>query len=187
MSRVGGGGIEGAVSVAVRLVAAVLAGVENEEFGESAEAPLAIESHVGADGKRGGAQRHHLIVGLISVGAADEEFGGIDSLLFGNVVGAVVVEFVIVPGNEPRTGGVYGLEILVAFVLGVADAVLVQGFDFGSLMGADFTVSSGGVFVDVVAEVKDKVGLVGGHLLVGGEEAGFEVLAGGDGKAEFVG
>ena len=52
--------------------------VENEEFRESAEAPLAVERHVGADGKRGGAQRHHLVVGLIGVGAADEEFGGVD-------------------------------------------------------------------------------------------------------------
>ena len=53
-------------------------------------------------------------------------------------------------------------------------------------MGADLAISAGSVFVNVVAEVEDEVGLVFDHLLVGGEESGLEVLAGCDGKAKFV-
>ena len=71
VAGVGGGGVERTFSVVVRLVAAVLAGVENKEFRESAEASFAVERHVGADGKRGSAQGHHLVVGLIGIGAAD--------------------------------------------------------------------------------------------------------------------
>ena len=126
ITRVGGGGVERTFPIVVRLVGAVLAGVENKEFRESAEASFAVERHVGADGKRGSAQGHHLVVGLIGIGAADQEFGGVDILLFGNVGGAVVVEFVIVPSDEPRAGGVHGLEIFVASVLCVADSVLVE-------------------------------------------------------------
>ena len=53
-------------------------------------------------------------------------------------------------------------------------------------MGADFAISTGGIFVNVVAEMEDEVGFVFGHLLVRGEESGFEILAGGDGEAKFV-
>ena len=180
-------GVEGTFLVVVRLVGAVLAGIENEEFREGAEASFAVERHVGTDGKRGSAQGHHLVISLVGIGATDEELGGIDILLFGNVVGAVVVEFVIIPSDEPWAGGVHGLEIFVAFVLRVADAVLVERFDFRSQVGADFAISTGGIFVNVVAEVEDEVGLVFDHLLVGREEPGFEVLAGGNGKAELVG
>ena len=104
--------------------------------------------------------------------------------LFGDVVGAVVVELVVVPGDQPRAGRMHVLEVLVASILGVAGTVVVECFDFRSVMLPDTSIPPR-VFVNVIAEVKDEVRGVGCHLLVGSEEALFEILAGRDRKAEF--
>ena len=52
----------------------------------------------------------------------------------GNGVGTVVVELVIIPGDEPRTSRVHLLEILVAAILGVARTVLIESLDFRAMM-----------------------------------------------------
>ena len=48
--RVEGGVVQGRTAVAVRLVGAVLAGVEHEQLGQPAERGLAVEPHVRARG-----------------------------------------------------------------------------------------------------------------------------------------
>ena len=102
---------------------------------------------------------------------------------FGDVAGAVVFELVIVPGDEPGKGGVGGLEVRVGFVLGVAVAIVVERGELGADVLANAALA-GRAFIDVVAEVDDQVEVLLGHVLVGGEEAGFVVLAGGEGEAE---
>jgi hypothetical protein len=164
-----------------------LAGVEDEEVRQFSKGSFAIKLHVRALRKRRGAQGHHFVVGLIGVGTAEEELRGGDVALLGNIVGVVVVHFVIVPSEEPGAGGVHGLEVFVGAVLAVADAVVIERFDFLSDVSADVAPFSGGVFVDVITEVENEVGLVLFHLLVSGKKPLFPVLARGDREAEFFG
>ena len=74
----------------------------------------------------------------------------------------------------------------VGLVLGVAVAIVVERVELGADVLADVAVAAG-AFIDVVAEVDDEVEVVLGHVVVGGEQAAFVVLAGGEGEAEIGG
>lgn len=184
--RIEGSFVEWVVSVVVRLVGPVLTGIEDEEFGEFSKVAFPVNLHVGSFGKGGRAQWHHFIVSLIGVGSTEEKLRRGDPALFRNVIAVIVINFVIIPGEEPRTSGVHGLEIGVSAVLAVAHPVLVESFDFRSDMSPDVASPSGGVFVNVVAEVEDEVGLVLLHFLVSTKEALLPVLARRDGEAKFL-
>ena len=79
---------------------AVLATVQRVNHGQVAEEPRIVQAHVAI--KRHGATRqwHMLVVGLETVCPPLQEQTRIVVPL-GNVVREVVVDFVIVPGDEP--------------------------------------------------------------------------------------
>ena len=101
------------------------------------------------------------------------------------IVGVVVLDLVIVPGEEPRVGRVRGLEVGVALVQRVADPVFVEGLRLPRRVGPDVIRAPGG-FVDVVADVDDQVEVVLDHVAIRDEVALLELLAGGEGEAEAV-
>ena len=53
-------------------------------------------------------------------------------ILLRHLAGIVVVDFVIVPGKEPRTGGVRCLQVGVAVVLGIARAIVAERIAFAT-------------------------------------------------------
>ena len=132
------------------------------------------------------AQRHHLVIGLVGVGPTLQEGDRVDLLLLGDRPGVVVVELVVVPGDDPGAEGVHGPQVRVGLVLRVADAVVLERSDLRPDMLADLAVAARAL-VDVVAEVDDQVEVVLGHVLVGGIQARLEVLARGEGEPQLIG
>ena len=179
-------GARGLEAVALRLGGAVLAGVEDVELREAAVGEGAIQEHVGAVGLGAAAERHVLEVGLVGGGAA-LEIGGVRlAFAAGVITGVVVADLMVVPGDDPRGDGVGALEGGVGFVEGVAGAVIVELDDLGAVVAAH-AVGGGRAFINVVAEMDDEIEVLAGEVVVGGEEAGFVVLAGGEGEAEARG
>lgn len=136
------------LAVAVGLVGAVLAGVEDVELGEQAPPQPPVEPGVGADGQLRGAQGLVLPVGAVGGGPAQQEVGRRGAVL-GDRTSLVVVGLVVVEVGEHAVG----------VVARAADSV-------------------DGVFVHVVAEVEDEVDVVPGEVAVGGEVAVLVLLAG---------
>lgn len=178
--------VESIATIVVWLITAVLAGVEEEEVSELSKGTFAVKLHVGTFRERCRPERHHFIVGLVSVGAAKEKLRRGDSTPFGSRIGVVVIDLMIIPSEEPGAGGMHRLEILVGAVLRIADAVVIERFDLSSEVAADLATSAT-IFVDVVTEVKDEIGRVLFHLLVGRKKPLFPMLARGDSEAEFFG
>ena len=127
-----------------------------------------------------------LVIGLVGDGPAAEKRRGIDLRLFRDAVGVVVVDFVVIPGDDPRDGGVHRLQGGVGLVLRVPIAIVVERLQFFAHMPANLP-DSPRPLIDVVAQVNDQVGVLSRHVLVGGVEPRFEVLARGDAKAEAGG
>jgi hypothetical protein len=80
---------------------------------------------------------------------------------------------------------VRGLEVRVALVQRVTDAVFVERRRLASAVGPDVIRAPGG-FVDVVAHVDDQIEVVLEHVSIRDEIALLELLAGGEGEAEAV-
>ncbi len=66
------------------------------------------------------------VVRLVRRRAAGQELLAGDVSFLADVVGAVVVEFVIVPGDDPRTQRMRRLQIGIGFVLGKTRPVVVE-------------------------------------------------------------
>ena len=118
----------------------------------------------------------------------NEEVGRIDGADLGNTGGVVVVELVVIPGDEPRATPMHFLEVPVGTVEGVAAAVVFEGDDAGlggPGVAADLFVL-GGAFVNVVAEVEDEIRVILGHALIGRVVAVFVMLARGEGETQFA-
>ena len=133
-----------------------------------------------------GAQRHVFIEGLVGGGAAQQEVSGVFLAL---VAGVVVFDLMVVPGDDPGAQGVGGLQVGVAAMQGIAVAVVDQAA--GVAQGVAAGQGGGGhvgagVFVDVVAQEDDGVGLLGAQVAPGGVVAMFPALAGGKGEAEAL-
>jgi hypothetical protein len=106
-----------------RLVVAVLAGVEQVELDQVAEAQPPVQRHGGAAGRA--AQGHVLPVGAVGGRPAAQE-GGRVAALDRMAAGVVVLDLVVVPGGDERVAGVGGLEVTVGLVQGLADPVAGQ-------------------------------------------------------------
>jgi hypothetical protein len=132
-----------------------------------------------------------LVVGLVGRRSTTQEDHGVLVRLrvyFGDLVGVVVLHFVVVPGDDPREGRVCRLEILVRLVERVAVAVFGEREDLWAVMGADVTalgdVLVRAVLVDVVAEVHDEVKVLLTHPPVRRVVAVLVHLAGGEREGE---
>jgi hypothetical protein len=106
--------------------------------------------------------------------------------------GPVVEHLVVVPGDDPRRAPVRGLQVGVALVEAVLDPVAVEGVALHPvLLGyGSVPVPARGpdaVFVDVVAEVEDHVGVLVGEMAVGGVVAVRPRGARGEGQPQGVG
>src|SRR4029450_4140962 len=94
-------------------------------------------------------------------------------------------DLVVVPGAEPRMARVRRLQIGVALVQRVTDAVFVERLRLARAVRAD-VVRAPRRFVDVVADVDDQIEVVLEHVAVRDEVALLELLAGGEGESEAV-
>ncbi len=150
------------------------------EGGHAPPPDAPVELHVDAAWYGGAAQRHVLVVRAEGGLAAGEEVG---LGLLRHLVGPVVVDLVVVPDDQPRRGGVRGLQIRVGLVLRVPLPVVGQRLGLGALMVADVAAGDGvgvlGVLVLVVAQVQHEVRAVLGQAPVRGEVAVL-VLGAGD-------
>lgn len=171
-----------------RLVVAVLARVEHTELRQVAVGDLSIEPHVGTPGDRRAAQRHVLVVGAVGRRPAPQERLRRRPLR-GGLGGVVVLDLVIVPGDDPGEGGVGGAQVRVAAVEGVAVAIAGQARRLARVVAADVAAGSDvlvrPILVDVVAEVDDEVEVLGGHVPVRRAPPLLVVLAGGVREGEL--
>ncbi len=139
-----------------------------------------------------------LVVGLVGGGALAGEGGGV--LVAGAGVvdlvdqsGVVVLDLVVVPGDDPGEGGVRALEGRVGLVQRVPGPVVGQGeqlVDPGGLRGgvqAVRVLAARVGLVDVVAEVHDGVEVLGGQGGVRGPVTVLPVLAVDHAEAEPAG
>ena len=110
-----------------------------------------------------------LVVGLIGSRPHLHELRGIARRV-GAIVGIVVGDLVIVPGRQPREGGVGGLQVGIELVEGVAVAELRQGRRDADRVLAH-QPGPPRLFVDVVAEMHDEIEIAVGHVAIGSEVA----------------
>ena len=163
----------------------VLAVVEHEEVGEIAMPGTQVDARARPEGNHLPRHRHVLVPGAVGRGAPREEpFGRVERLRA--VVGVVVLDLVVIPGDEPRTGEVRRLQIRVGLVERVAAAVIIQRDRLARAMAANGIAAERG-FVDVITEVHDELGLVGDDVAIGAEVALLIVLAGREGEAQARG
>ena len=101
-------------------------------------------------------------------------------VIFRATTPAVIRGFVVVPDGNQGSCCAQGLQVLIGVVLGVALAVVVEADDFAVRQEAPIrgcilsgSITSGAVFVDVVAQVHQSVvrvnGVDGGGAAVGRE------------------
>jgi len=106
------------------------------------------------------------------------------------VVGVVVLDLMVVPGDDPGERGVRRLQVRVVAVQGVAAPVAGELRGLARVVSAH--VAARGVvlvrpvLVDVVAEVHDEVEILPGHVPVGRVVTVFELLTGGEGEGELA-
>ena len=105
--------------------------------------------------------------------------------VLGAIVGVVVLDLVVVPGQHPWVGRVRGLQIGITLVERVADPVVVERVRLGRPVRAHVVAPPRGL-VDVVADVDDHVEVVRQHVAIRGEEALLVLLAGGDRDAQAI-
>ena len=105
------------------------------------------------------------------------------AVLGGVAAGVVVLDLVVVEGDQERVTGVRGLEVGVGLVEGVADPIARQVGGLPADVEAG-PARPGRVLVDVVAEVDDHVHVVVGEVPVGGVEAALPALTGHHGQVE---
>ena len=113
--------------------------------------------------------------------AAREQIVGRDLGLFGEPIGIVVVDFVIVPGDDPGECGMRLLQVGIGLVQRVAHPVIVDGRNLVADMRSHLTFARA-TLVDVVAQMNDQVEVFAGHVLVSGVQPALVVLAGGEGE-----
>ncbi len=188
VARVHGGAVERAGDVAVGLVRAVLARVQDQELGEASERRGPVQVHVRASRQGAGAERHGLVVGLVGGRAPHQELHGVLVLLLGDGRRVVVVELMVVPRDEPRALPVHRLQPRVGPVQGVAFPVFVQRpqASLGRAGVAAHLLVRSRPLVDVVAQVHHEVGPIPPHGVVRGEQPVLEVLARGKGKPQLA-
>ena len=130
------------------------------------------------------ADRQPLVVGLEgSITALNPVAFCSRLVIIGTTTPAVIGGFVVVPDGNQGCCGAQGLEVLIGVVLGVALAVVVEADDFAVRQEAPIrscalgrSVTSGAVFIDVVAQVYQRVvgidGVDGGGAAVGRKSIG---------------
>ena len=139
-----------------------------------------IELHVRPLRQRAPPQRHVLVIGLVGARPACRKSAAVTSCLFRDVAGAVVVELVIVPGDEPRERGMGRLQVRRRSCTGRGGCGSRRANRSPCRRACGLALLAGRPFVDVVAQVDDQVEIVLGHVLVGGEQPDLEVLARGE-------
>ena len=153
---------------------AVLTGVEHVQRRERSQRDARVERGVGTARLGRARQRHVFPVGPIRGPPPRGEI-----VLFARVLrlqaGVVVVDLVVVPGDEPRAGRVRGAQMRIAAVPGVAQAVLVERHALAGVMLAHRIPRA--ALVDVVAEVQHEVDAARHHVAPGVVEALLVMLA----------
>src|SRR5258706_3266175 len=97
--------------------------------------------------------------------------------------GIIIDDLVVVPGGDPRTGGMARLQVRIRLVERIARAVLLEAVRRGTAMLAHVVLAPGRL-VDVVAEKSDQVRLVGGDVAAGVVPDLLVLLAGSERKAQ---
>ena len=164
--------------IATGLIGAILSGIEHEERRQVAVFEPSIQLHLRTRRRRRRSERHVLEICLIRLRAATQkQFRG-KPFLLGYSGGVVVVDLVVVPGDDEWEARVRLLQVGVKLVEGVPIAIVAEQLDLVARVFSSPSVAPL-VFVDVVPKVKHHVEVVLEHVPVGGEIAGLVVLAGG--------
>jgi hypothetical protein len=138
---------------------------------------------------------HVLVVGPVSVLAPPEKLRGVRVVL-GDLISVVVLDLVVIPGDEPGKGRVRRLQVLVGLVLGVSYPVLPEPVRLGGRLVKAYVAGVGQVrlgvrrrriLVDVVAEVQDEVEILLSHVAVSVVVAVLVHLTRGDREGELRG
>src|SRR5207247_1778374 len=147
-----------------------------------APADLSVDAQVRSVGPHARRQRQVLVVRAVRSGAPLEELVARQAGL-GPVAGAVVVALVTVPGDDPRARGMRRLQVRVAAIERVARAIVRERVRLGRVVAAD-EVAAPARLVDVVAEKRDEVRLVGNDVAIGAEKSLLVLLAGRERQAQ---
>lgn len=117
------------------------------------------------------------VIGLHGGLPAQAEYLGRRAVLIG-VACPVIVHLMVIGGDDPRHGGVGGLQVGVGLVLGVAATVFIKRIAFWPDMAAQRLEGAAvhfmhaalavGAFVNVIAIMKDKIDRLIGDIAPGG-------------------
>ncbi len=174
-------------AVTTGLVVAVLAGVEHVEGGQIPPPQPPVELDRVAAVRLCGPQRHVLVVRLVRRRPPSGPLRGGQrrGVVRADRARVVVLHLMVVRYDDPRRGGVRGLEIRVGLVLRVATTVVRERHDLVAQVQPR-SPCRGAVLVDVVAQVQDDARVVLGHPAVDGEVALLVVRAGGEGHHQVT-
>ena len=157
-----------------RLRRAALAPVEQVQARKPSPIAARTQHHPRLARASAPAQRHVLEVRPVGGGAAAAE---IRVKRLRARAGVVVVDLVVVPGHQPRHGGVQALQIRIGLVLRVTVAVVGQR----ARLTANVAANAAGPprpLVDVIAHKHHQVQILGLQVTVSRVIAELEVLAG---------
>ena len=166
---------------------AVLPGVQNVKPQQGAEVEPTVQARVGSGGHGRRVQGQVLVHGLEGRRPALEKLAQGQPL---RVVLArpVVVDLVVIRGEDPWGRRVRGLKVRVALVEGVAGPVLLERARLRRVVAPDEVGPvPGSVFIDVVAEVDDERRRLLGHVAIARVPPALVVLAGDEDEVETIG
>ncbi len=105
-------------------------------------------------------------------------------ILFGDVIGVIVRDVVIVPDHQPGSGGVRVRKIVVGTIQSVPGTVIIEREAHRRIVVPDFFYRV--TFINIVADVHDEVEIVGHHVTIRGVVPLLVVLATDDAEFQVV-
>ena len=165
-----------------RVVCAILAVVEREDFREVAEAIAVVEPERRAHRLDLVRERHVLPIGLVGCGAHRQERLG-DVIVRRDVVGVVVRHLVIVPRDDPGMPGMGCLQVAIRLIERIAVAIFLERSRATALV-TTHQIASPAALVDIVAEEQHRVQFLVGHVALRGIETLLVLLARREGEAQ---
>jgi hypothetical protein len=164
-----------------RLGRAILPAVEHQDRDEIAVTAARVRLLLPGDGHESARERLVLVPGLISRSPPCQEHG--PRIALKRVLAGVVVRDLVIVGDEkPWRSGMRSLQIRIGFVQRIAEAIVVERVALGLLVRPH--AHRAAILVDVVADVRNEVGPIGGDCAVSGEIALLVVLARRDREGE---
>ena len=143
------------------MIGPILARIEDLETCKPAKIEPPVKLRIRSVRPRSRSKRHMFVVSAVGRSAPEQETRGIiRSWILGKLPGVIVAHLMVVPRNDPRNEGMRRLQNGIQFVDGVTSTVVVEVLSLRQTMGAHRTGSIR-VFVDIVAQEKNEISLIG--------------------------